>query len=176
MKDCMESFNVRINQSTVFDDTNGGVNTWGTVGQYYWTSINYPSSQFSTYTLQGFKNINIYGVSVNGFVIGDPSGIASKSVVLDWSFMLRINGTPSLTSGITDTVANGWNIKTLPPDINQFSLSKNTPSLMLANPIQSATSINFNFLLGQGIAATLLDTVYLYYDLYFTFYYKYEGE
>ena len=174
--DCMQSFSIRINASTVFDDTNGGVRTWGPVGEYYWSAYNYPTLTFSVYKIIGFKNVNIYGVSVNGYVTGEQSGLTSCAIVSDWNFLMRLNGTAQLISGEKNTAQNGWDIKTTSPDLNKFSIGKYTPSLNLASPFVSVSSIEFEALVSSGIACTLPDVVYLGYDLYFTFYYKYEGE
>jgi len=173
--DCMESFSIRINQSTVFNDLNGAVKTWGTAGAYNWSSYNTPLNAFSTYNLQGFKRINIYGISINGYVQGED-GTFNNATVLDWGFKLTINGTASLVSGDVSTGSNGWAIQQTGNNVVQFLLSKYTPTLMLGSPIQGVSSVVFNTLFASGTAATLLDTVYLIYDLYFTFYYKYEGD
>jgi len=177
MDNCMKSFNVRIDGSTFFDDTNGFVSSWGLAGQYYFNGLNFASGfSNSVYSIVGFKNIDIYGISVNGYVNGVATATTNTAIVQDWNMYLTLNGQASLVSGLTNASPNAWNIKTTSPLLNQFVLGKYTPSLNLMSPFTSVRSIEFGFLATSGIAATLPDTVYLIYDLYFTFYYKYEGE
>jgi hypothetical protein len=177
MDSCMKSFSVRIDGSNYFDDTNGFVTTWGVAGQYYFNALNFRTGfSNSVYSIVGFKNIDIYGISLNGYVNGVATSAANTAIVQDWNMYITLNGQSSLVSGETNASPNAWNIRTTSPLLNQFVIGKYTPSLNLMSPFTSVRSIEFGFLATSGIAATVLDSVYLIYDLYFTFYYKYEGE
>jgi hypothetical protein len=173
----MKSFSIRIDGSNFFDDTNGFVRTWGTLGQYYFTALNFKTGfSNSVYNIVGFKNIDIYGISLNGYVMGEPTSATNSAIVQDWNMYITLNGQAALVSGITNASPNAWDIRTSSPLLNQFVLGKYTPSINLMSPFTSVQSIQFGFLATSGIGATVLDSVYLIYDLYFTFYYKYEGE
>lgn len=173
--ECMESFNIRINQFSLADNSNGAVQTWGTAGQYFFTLFHQPTNNISLYDLQGFKRPNIYGVKVIGGVQSYFALTTKNAVIQDWSFILKLNGTSSLTSGNIGAL-NSFNIQTTSPLLNTFSLSKYTNSVEFANPYTNVESIEFRGLTAQGIGAQSLNEVFLIYDLLFTFYYKYEGE
>ena len=174
--DCMQSFTLRLDQPILLSGGNGVIKSWGTAGQYYWSASNTPSNATSTFNLQGFKNPNIYGMSVVGFVHGDPSSINACAVVSDWAIKMSINGTAPLPSGNKLSAPDGFLLYTTSPLTNIFSLSKYTPSIMFSEPYQSVTSITFDSLETQGIGAEFLNVVALNYDLSVTFYYQYEGE
>ena len=176
MDHCMKSFQLQIGQSfTVTNTLNQSIKTWGTVGQYFWSTSFLANSDISVYNIQGFKNIDIYGVKMLGNVTGGHGGVKC-AVVTDWGFNISLDGTPPLISGIKSTSPDGWGLKSLPPDILTFPLSKTANSIMLSDPITSVKSISFNYMDAQGIGAEFLNQVQLYYALNFTFYYKYEGE
>lgn len=174
--ECLQSFNIRTQESSVATNSTGNVRTWGTVGQYYFSLIHYPTNVGSRYNLGGFKRTDIYGISVFGYVQGDFANATECAVVEDWSFTLAINGTAPLVSGSVETAFNGFDIKATSPGLNTLALSKNTNSIMFANPYQSVKSITFEALQAQGKGAEFLNRVALIFDLTFTFYYKYEGE
>jgi len=176
MDNCMRSFQLTIGQSfTVTNTLNQSVKTWGTPGQYFWSTTFTANSDISIYDLQGFKNVNIYGVQINGSVIGGHGG-SKAAVVTDWAFNIAINGTPPLISGEKRTSPNGWGLTTTGSGITSYYLSKNNNLITLADPITSVKSISFNSIDAQGIGAEFLSEVQLYYSFNFTFYYKYEGE
>jgi hypothetical protein len=175
MMNCMESFNIRINQASLADNSNGAVQTWGTAGEYFFTLFHLPTNNTSLYNLQGFKRPNIYGVKVTGIVQSYFALTTKNAVIQDWSFILKLNGTSALTSGNISGL-NGFAIQTTSPDLNTFSLSKYTNSIEFANPYTNVESIEFRGLTAQGIGAQALNEIYLIYDLLFTFYYQYEGE
>ena len=175
MMDCMQSFTIRINQNFVVDTTSGNIRTWGTVGQYFW-SMSTGVNGGSTYNLSGFKNTNIFGVSMNGAVKSNSGLATGNALVTDWSIIIGINGNAPLISGAKTVSPDGFNLITSGSGLNFFNLSKDTNSVMFQDPYTSVKSISFDALFAQGMGAETFETVALNYNLNFTFYYQYEGE
>jgi len=173
---CYKSFNIVISQTSTADSSSGAVRTWGTAGQYYFSLTHKPNNQTSMFELNGFKNTNIYGVSVVGNVSGNPFSANKSAVVLDWGFIIGINGTQPLTSGEKRISPDGFNIYTQGSGLIYNHLSKNTNKIFFSNPITSVKSIIFDLLTAQGIGAEFSNEVSLNYTLTFTFYYDFEGE
>jgi len=176
MDQCMKSFQLTIGQSfTVTNTTNQVVKTWGTLGQYFWSTSFSANSATSIYDIEGFKNVNIYGVKLVGYVQGGQS-TAKCAVVDDWSFNILISGTPALISGVKRSSPDGFGLITTGSGLTEYSLSKNTNEIILADPITSVKFIQFISLQAQGVGAEFLNEINLNYLLSFTFFYKYEGE
>jgi len=173
--ECLKSFNIRINQASLATNSNGFVQTWGTLGQYYFSLLHYPTNLISIYNLQGFKRPDIYGVSVSGYVQSNFTQSTKNAVIEDWSFTIKINGTSPLISGQIGA-SDGFQINTTSPLLNIVALSKNTNSIMYSDPYTNVSSVSFEGLHAQGKGAQFLNEIDLFYDLCFTFYYKYEGE
>jgi hypothetical protein len=173
----MNSFQLRIagNFNAISTDPGISLKTWGTPGQYFWSAAVRPGNNTSTYNLTGFKNVNIFGVTVNGIVRAN-SNSTQCAVVYDWGFSLGINGTPPLISGEKTTSPDGWNLNTTTTAVSTYFLSKDTNSVRLSDPITSVKSIEFFTLYAQGDGAEFLNQVEINYLLNFTFYYRYEGE
>lgn len=169
--DCLRSFIVSIDQVTTFSGTD--VKTWLLGVQEYWVV---EKAGVSTFNVQGFKNIDIYGVDVIGNVSTQKSAAIGGVVVEDWAFEILIEGQLPLASGNIATSPNYWNIQTSTVGTRTFALSKNTNSLKFADPISSVKFINFENLRAQGVGGQTAGTVSLDWDLSFIFYYKYEGE
>jgi hypothetical protein len=174
-KDCMQSFSNKIVQS-VLAGSNGTCRSWGTAGQYFWTATIVPNAQNSFYIIEGFKNVDIYGVSVVGGIIGNATSPNKCAVVTDWSFQIGLDGTNPLISGSKLLSPDGYNIITGGPNLDYVNLSKTNNIINFASPIASVKQIILDTVFCQGIGAEFLNDVALTYNLYFTFYYKYEGE
>ena len=174
----MRSFQISIFQNMVCTSGSPGVEirTWGTPGQYFWTLKNTPNGVDSLYNLTGFKNVNLYGASVNGYVRGEGTSATKCAVVQDWMFFILIDGNAPLISGSTSVTRNGFNLYTQDPAVSYYNLGKYTNSIMLSDPITSVKSITFDSIFAQGVGAEFLNSIDLNYRLNFTFYYKYEGE
>lgn len=169
--DCLRSFNIGINQSGSFA---GGLvtKTWLSGTETFWASR---ISGTSTFTFQGFKNVDLYGIDVIGAVTTQVGALIGGVNVNDWAMELVINGQYPLASGFVTVSPNFWNVQ-LPTTSDRFELSKNTNSLKFENPIKSVSTITFESLNTQGNGAETSGTVSLDYDLTFVIYYKYEGE
>ena len=171
----MKSFSIKIVQS-VLAGSNGTCRTWGTPGEYFWSAAIVPSAQNSFYNMEGFKNVDIYGVSVVGAIIGNATSPNKCAVVTDWSFQIGLDGTNPLISGSKVVSPDGYNIITSGVNLDYVNLSKNNNVINFASPIGSVKQIVFDTIFCQGIGAEFLNDVAVSYNLYFTFYYKYEGE
>ncbi|WP_445723444.1 hypothetical protein [Flavobacterium sp.] len=172
--DCLRSFSIRIDQTNTF--TTGGnvkINTWGSG-----TDLNlaFDIDELSTFKIQGFKNIDVYGCAVNGIVRALGTALTGKFIVEDWSFEIELQGTPSLISGETITSPNFYALFIDAPEVNEINIGKYTPKYFVKSPVKSVQNILFKKFSGQGIEAETVNTASLEYDLNFTFYYKYEGE
>ncbi len=174
---CMKSFQIRIerNSYTAIDGApSTSVRTWGTPGQYFFSAVFKPGSD-SKFEIEGFKNVNIHGITTTGFVRG-ASNSTKCAVVQDWNFLLVINGTPSLISGKVRTSPDGFNLKIDSPAVLIYNISKHTPTILLSDPITSVKSIDFDSIYAQGVGAEFLNEIAFNYNFNFTFYYTYEGE
>lgn len=169
--DCLRSFIVSIDQAGTFSGAD--VKTWLLGVQEYWALEKYG---FSSFEIQGYKNINIYGVDVIGQVQTQKAAALGGCVVEDWAFEIIIEGQLPLTNGQISPIGNFWNIQTNTVGTRTFALSKNTNSLKFADPIASVKYINFEILRAQGVGAQTAGTISIDYDLSFVFYYKFEGE
>lgn len=177
MSDCMKSFQIRIaNNSTLVAGAAGvSLRTWGTAGQYFFSGEFNTGGNNSIYNLTGFKNVNLFGMSVSAHVRGNSGSTNKCAVVEDWAFNIGLDGTPPLISGAVGS-PDGWSLIARGPQLTGYSLSKHTNTIMLSDPITSVKSILFASFYIQGVGAEFLNEVSINYNLNFTFYYKYEGE
>lgn len=168
--DCLRSFAFRVN-------TNGsvsGVNlvTWTSGSQQAW-QVQVGTS--STYNIFGFKNIDVYGITMLGTIQTFMSSSIS-CITNNWSIDVLVDGQQSLVGGDASVVPNFYGITPDSPDNNIFSLSQYSNSFMLGDPIKSVKNIQLQSTYAQGIAPQSLVSINLYWNLDFIIYYKYEGE
>jgi hypothetical protein len=169
--DCLRSFIVRIDQVQTF--TGANVKTWTLGLQEYWAV---DAGAVSTFVVEGFKNIDVYGVELIGHVQTSTTPPTSGVVVESWAFEIEINGQLPLINGNLGTGTNSWNLQTTGALAKQFALSNYTNYLTFADPIKSVQDIRFFALAAQGIGGQTIGSISLDYDLSFIVYYKYEGE
>ena len=170
--DCLKSFNISVNRDTVFTGTD--VKSWAVGVQHFWTMETNGTTEVSVFNVVGFKNINIFGIAVNGSVMPQIGALTNSGIIDDWTFEIILEGQLPLISGNIGT--NYFVIN--PEDVlnKRFPLSKNNNSIMFASPFQSVKTIVFNRILMQGYGLQALGSIATNFDLNFTFYYKYEGE
>ena len=170
--DCLRSFNISINRNVDYAAA-GNIKTWNDgTNQYFYIEDGFPN--LTTFYIQGFKNINVYGMSVVGSIMPVIGATTNSAIIDDWSFEILLGGQLPLISGFVTN--NYFNISPGGSNNNSFYLSKNTNSIMFESPLQSVEKIDFNKIKIQGYGVQTLGNVYTEYDLNFTFYYKYEGE
>jgi hypothetical protein len=167
--DCLRSFTIRISQNRTFNVSGTNIKNWGTVGNYHWIVIEQGAS---IYDIQGFKNVDLYGVEMLGYVQTD-AGTFDGAIVEDFSFRLGIGGQVPLISGQVRTSPNFWAID---QNVAQWDVSKYRNKLTFETPYTSTKSIVFEAFRAQGNNGETLNSIALDINLQFVFYYKYEGE
>jgi hypothetical protein len=168
--DCLRSFNfIAAGQSNwVAPD----VKTWFVGAQEFWS---FQRNGLSTFSPQGFKNIDVYGIEVIGNIgtlVGAPLGGA---IPTDWSTRISINGQLPVLGGVIGGT-NNFNIDTASPNANLFELGRYNPSVNFASPITSVSSIVINQIKSNGTGGQTSANVNLQYSFNFVVYYKFEGE
>lgn len=170
MDNCMNSFLVNINSVYSFDGVK--LRTWGTAGNQHW-ALYLADSIISTYTIQGFKNINLYSVEMVGMCQTDVANVSGTScTVNDYGMFLTLDGLLPAVSGVA-TSPNSYAINS---NYNKMSLTKFTNKLIFETPIQSLKSVKFQNLFAHGQNAESSTNINLQVNLTFIFNYKYEGE
>ena len=167
----MRSFNFFLSGAFNFPAANG-FESWSIGGQNFWCFA--PPNTPSNYKVQGYKNINIYGVELGGDITTDNAPGGFQCLVENYSVQLQIMGQNSVIGGVF-VGPNGFSLST--QAINPiFKVSKYLPKMNFATPIQSSTEIIFSSLKADGIANESLISAQININLSLTFFYKYEGE
>jgi len=168
--DCLRSFNFNIGAQG--NEPTPEFLAWSVGAQHFWS---YQSTNVdSVFNIEGFKNINVFKIALNGNV-GSYSTTLSSVIVSNWVWSIEIIGQNSVIGGNVSVTPNGFGMSVQP--INPiFNLSKYTPSIEFATPIQSAKQINFNGFYADGIGAQILTSGQLNWSINCTVFYKYEGE
>jgi len=166
--DCMKSF-------TLSTEANDPVNTptlvsWGIANENYW-NIDNVSTVTSQFNVEGFKNINIHGVDMVGFVT--TSTLDNKGALIhDWGFTLTINGTVPLIGGNSST-SLPYNLTT---GNKTFALTKYKTNISFSDPITSVKNLTVLGLYANGSNLQNLTSIRLSWFVSFVFYYTFEGE
>jgi hypothetical protein len=168
MDQCLRQFEFQITKGQTFGNGTGDFASWSTTSGISWVINNITTA--STFAIQGFKNINLYGIKMRGNVFS-PILTSAHGIVEDYSLNFSINGTPPSISGVftaNDYAADPYN--------NAVRLGKYQDEIMFSEPIQSVTQISINTFSAQGSAAELLTDVRLNLIFQIYFFYKFEGE
>lgn len=168
--DCLRSFNVRLQFAQNFESSNPNVKFWGTGNNINFIIENEEEGHFE---IQGFKNINLYGVKMVGDIIPYIT-INRSSIIDDWSIRLVIVGQPPLISG--NITSSSYTLNYADSESTVFQLTKYTNNINFASPIASASLLTFSVIKVSGIHCETDIDVGINADLNFTFFYKYEGE
>jgi len=173
--DCLKSFSFRANFNTTL--SGGNIKQWVVgVNQHFW-SANAGGVQSSTYNIEGFKNINVYGMDVIGSIGTLPVPANTNGVIVnDWVIQCNISGQQPLVGGNVTASPNFYGIDATTPLNTVFPISKFSNSVKFADPIQSVKFIQLSESYATGIGYETLGTINLLYDLNFVVYYKFEGE
>jgi hypothetical protein len=169
---CHQSFSFFSSDSIFFDSPT--LISWGSGSENYWNIDNFSTST-SQFNIQGFKNINIYGVDMIGYV---ASSTASNfgGLVHDWGFTLELDGQVPLMSGNITASPNRYAITLANPQIKTFTLTKMKPSVVFTDPIKSVSDILIKGLFANGSNLQSIGSLTLKWSVTFIFYYEYEGE
>jgi hypothetical protein len=168
--DCLRQFQFYISQARTFTAASNEYDYFGTV-----FSTNFPynvklTGQFVNFAIQGFKNVDIYGVEMLGFV-QSPMVTAFAGTVEDYSFQIGIAGQNPQISGVITT--NNYNAVV---NNNTIQLSKWNNKIMFAEPIKSATSLSISTFQATGYGAEDALQIQMQLEVQLYFYYKFEGE
>jgi len=167
---CFNSFSFR-SQGDVLVPGGLQYDAWGVAPQNYW-GFDSGGASSSTFNIQGFKNIDVYGIDAVGTV---TSGVNTASVLVnDWDFLLTIGGNSPLISG-NIAATNDFNISQQATN-PVICLSKYTPKINFQDPVNSVKFIQINNLRAFGIGVENIAFLKLIWSITFTVYYSYEGE
>ena len=174
--DCMKSFNISIIGNKNYTTANSQLNYWissGT-GDIYWSLR---SQELSRFTIEGFRNINLFKIEVIGQVIGESVfGGTGGGIVNDWGFEIYCDATNSLTSGLVQASPNYWDLAISNTNSRKFTFTKTLNSIEFPSPLQSLKYIEFQELAADGIGLQGPNLISLDFNLNFVFHYKYEDE
>ena len=167
---CLRSFNFKSDafENLVAPD----IDVWLNGVHTFW--IAQKPAGISTFNIQGFKNINIHSIEVQG-IVDSNVGTANSVIVNDWTFAIQVNGQNALVSGLTVGAPNPYAIVIQGTNVN-FNLSKYSPKFTLMDPIQSARSIQILGLKASGIGVENIAAINLSWTVNFIVYYSYEGD
>lgn len=169
--DCLRSFSFRVDTNT---NLTTGIKQWTTSAGNHFFSVTAGST--STYNIQGFKNINVFGVDCVGSIQTQSAAGTGGVIINDWSIDFLIFGQQPLVGGSITTSPNFYGISADSPSNNSFSLSRFNNSVKLASPIQSVKFVQLGSTYATGWGYQTLNDINLYWNLDFIVYYKFEGE
>jgi hypothetical protein len=166
--DCLNSFSVLLRLQRGYSTGGTNVKTWGSGHDLNWQVRD--QTLGTNLAIQGFKNIDVYGIQMLGLVHTDV-GAGDGAIVSDFGLYITFTGQAPLISGVSDNA--NW-----PVYLNNkaFMLSKYRNKVKMESPISGVSNINFGVFSAQGTGAETANSVTLDIDLEFIFYYKYEGE
>jgi len=171
--DCLRNFSLTINAFNNYTAASGDFTVWG--GPLNFSIVDTRSSIFE---IQGFKNINIFGVDMVGNISSayGPAPRTLNANVKDYEISVLLNGSIPLPIGLIGAT-NTFPIILNNTPIQQTSvLSKYKPFVKFESPIQSVKSITLENLKIFGDHVQNAGQVNMGYTLQFVFYYQYEGE
>jgi len=172
MEECLRSFNFATRTNSNFTGTE--IKTWITGGQHCWSAE--IGSYSSIYNIQGFKNINVYGIQAIGQV-GTLNGAPLGGVIVnDWTIDVTINGQRPLIGANVTVSPNSYSLSTTATNNRIFPISKYSNYVKFADPFQSVTSIELGGTTANGVGWQTLTNVNLLWQFNFIVYYKFEGE
>jgi hypothetical protein len=166
----MKSFTLNINQNFIFNNTL--FTEWNTVGTVLpWTMFDGSATRKSDFFVQGFKNIDVYGVSMVGTVYPLLAPAQKQALVEDWGVNVLLEGTVPLVNGFF-----GTNTFSATQGARNVFLSKYQNEFKLIDPIQSVQKISIGALTASGIQNESGLSVDLTFEIALIIYYKLEGE
>lgn len=171
--ECLRSFNFSLAQQANYNAATG-LKTW-TIGTQNFFLLEQLSPTGSIYNVQGFKNINIYQIEINGDLYSSGLPVGVSAIIQDFNFYLEVLGTNSPSVGNIVSAPNPYNM-TEPTTIIPIMLSKFLPKISFKSPIQSAKQIAVKGFYCDGIANQSLINAQIGNTINVTVYYKYEGE
>jgi len=171
--ECLRSFT----QSISIQNTLTSLNSV----QSFWTSgLNIHCSAVTSFAAgvgpavfqpQGFKNIDVYGISVTGEIITDPAVTTQGGIIDTWGVILNTSGSYAVLSGV-----NSNQVITPNQNPGTISLSRFGNYIEFPSPIKSLSNICLNNIYIQASNCQVNTNLALFGQLQFTTYYRFEGE
>ena len=170
--DCLRSFNFTLRNQSNYGASEGFL-YWQINSNHYWQIDQFlPNVK---YLVQGFKNINVFKIEMNGDVNSSPSFATYEALVQNWKWDFQIVGQNSSNVGLLAPAQNPDYMITQGTNPS-FRLSKFLPSVSFETPIESAKEIIFTNFYCDGIANKTTTSAQVGFVINVTVFYKYEGE
>lgn len=170
--DCLKSFNFTLSQQSNYTAANG-FKHWS-LGTQHNFLLEREDLSGSIYTIQGFKNINIFKIEINGDVYSSALPVNVSALVQNWNFIFEISGQNSPIVGFVSSGSPfGLSQQAIDPII---MLSKFQKSIYFVSPIQSAKQIKVRNFYCDGISNQSILSAQIGFFMTVTVFYKYEGE
>ena len=170
--ECLRSFNFLASGQSNY--TGADVKTWFVGAQEFWSYTR--SLSLSTFNIEGFKNVNVYGIDVIGNVSTLPQAVLGGCIPSDWSISLTVNGFVPLVGGFVTVTPNDYSMTIDQANIKSFDLGRYKTKFSLGSPIESVKSISISNLSANGSGGQTAGNLNLQYNFNVIVYYKYEGE
>lgn len=171
--DCLRSYSFGVDLITNVSGATD-LKQWSTgAAQHFWQISTGTSS---TYNIEGYKNINVYGIDLFGTVQTQTNILTGGAIVNDWAIDVKINGQGPRIGGFITGSPNFYAIDGEASYNLIFPLGKYTNSLRFGDAIESVKSIQLQKTYAQGNAWETLGNINLRYRLNFVVLYKFEGE
>ena len=120
---------------------------------------------------EGFKNIDVYGISITGEIISDPSSTTLGGIIDTWGVLLNTDGNFAEISGTFSNQA--LSVTQNPVTI---SLSRYANYIEFSSPIKALTNISFNNIYIQASSCQTNTNLAIFGQLQLNVFYKFEGE
>lgn len=173
--DCLRSFNFSVNLTSTYVAPD--IKQWTTGGgEHYWQVSNITAPNSSRYNIQGFKNIDVYGIDVIGTIGTQANVPINGAIINDWIIEVLIDGQQPQIGANIPGVPNAYALDLANPDNNVFPLGKFTPSLKLESPYASCKFIELQRFSAQGIGWQTAAALNLGLRFMFVVYYRFQGE
>jgi len=125
------------------------------------------------FDVQGFKNIDLYGIQMNMYFQTNPPS-NENAIVTDYMIRCSVDGSSPLLGGFVGSPETApFQLTT---NLNKFFLTKYTSKIDFCTPIKSAKSFSFEKFFVQGETPQNTTIIQLKYHINAVIYYKFEGE
>jgi len=163
----MNQFQFYIAKTITFTTAAGNYSNWTSGTNRGWV-VKSAADQFD-FKIQGFNNINLYGIQMITDVQSGVSGV-NHGIVEDYKFRINFTAQTPLISGVFNV--NTFGAQT---SVNEVSLGKYQSQILFAEPIKSCSNIELSVFSAQGYDNESLTEIKIDVLAQFYFFYKYEG-
>lgn len=172
--DCLRSFSFGVSTiQTLVTPTD--LKQWTVGTENYWQALtNGAIALPSIYNMQGYTNIDIYGIDVIGDIQTQTNTGVEGCIVDNWTIDVITNGQHPLIGG--STTGGFYTIDYTLPENNIFALGKYTNSVKFASPIISPTAITLGRTRISGHGWQTAGSINLFWRVNFIVYYQFQGE